>query len=92
MSKKFIQTVKKIDDLIGLEKTGSARELANKMRVSIRCVYNYIKLMKLRGAPIEYNRKKKTFVYIENGKFYFEFVRNSDDEGNQKRTTEWKNH
>lgn len=79
MSKKFIQSVKKIDYLISIQNTGSAKDLALKMRVSVRCIYNYIGLMKLRGAPIIYNRKKKSFSYIVNGKFYVEFVKETED-------------
>jgi hypothetical protein len=78
MSKKFFLHVKKLDALISRESTGSPAELAIKMRVSVRCVYNYIWLMREQGAPIIYNRKKKSFSYIEPGHFYFEFVKSDN--------------
>ncbi|MES2372926.1 MAG: HTH domain-containing protein [Bacteroidota bacterium] len=75
MSKKFIEAVKKLDHLIHMERTGSAQDLARKMRVSTRCIYNYIGIMRNTGAPIVYNRKKKTFVYLQDGVFHFGFVK-----------------
>jgi len=79
MSKKFLLKVDKIDSLIRAGNTGSPKDLAKKMRLSLRCVYNYIALMRSRGAPIEYNRKLKTFYYCIDGKFLFGFVNETED-------------
>lgn len=79
MSGKFIEGLKKLDHLIQCESTGTPGELAQKMRISVRCVYNYISLMKKKGAPISYNRKKRSFFYYECGAFHFGFVRETED-------------
>ncbi|HLD53777.1 MAG TPA: HTH domain-containing protein [Sediminibacterium sp.] len=73
MSKNFICTVKKLDHLICNANTGSAQDLARKMRLSTRCIYNYINIMKTNGAPIIYNRSRKSFIYQKSGNFYFGF-------------------
>jgi predicted DNA-binding transcriptional regulator YafY len=80
MTKKFIEAVKKLDHLIHMQRTGSAQDLARKMRVSTRCIYNYIGIMRNTGAPIVYNRKKKTFVYLQDGAFHFGFVKVTETE------------
>lgn len=79
MSKSFITTVKKLDHLICSKNTGSAQELARKLRLSTRCIYNYINIMKLYGAPIVYSRSRKSFVYLESGNFYFGFSQLSEE-------------
>jgi predicted DNA-binding transcriptional regulator YafY len=73
MSKTFINIVNKLDHLICNENTGSAQDLARKMRLSTRCVYNYINIMRKNGAPIIYSRSRKSFIYQESGNFYFGF-------------------
>lgn len=84
MSRKFMLTIKKLDHLICCENTGSAFDLAKKLRVSPRCIYNYINIMKLNGAPIVYNRKRRSFIYRVYGNFYFGFsqVISGDPNGN----------
>ncbi len=79
MSKKFLDSVQKLDHLICHEKTGSVKDLATKMRLSPRSVYNYIALMKSKGAPIYYSRTKRSFLYRENGNFCFGFLRPEED-------------
>ena len=76
MSRAFIESVNKLDHLICQKSTGTPTELARKMKVSTRCVHNYISFMKKKGAPITYNRKRKSYIYSESGMFYFGFLTN----------------
>ena len=86
MSKKFIESVKKLDHLILMESTGSAQDLAKKMRVSTRCIYNYINIMRHAGAPIVYIRKRKTFLYLQDGSFHFGFVKGTESYATEPET------
>ncbi len=71
----YIQRINRIDNLIRLKATGTAKELADKIGVSRRMVYNYIETMKELGAPIEYDSAKQTFYYSDNGKFYLGYLK-----------------
>jgi predicted DNA-binding transcriptional regulator YafY len=61
----YIERIKKMDDLIRNEQTGNADELAVKMEVSRATVFNYIEVLKSMGAQIEFNKKSKTFFYLD---------------------------
>ena len=53
-----------MDELIKMERTGNPRELAMKIVVSERTVYNYLDFMKTElQAPISYNTNKKSYCY-----------------------------
>lgn len=52
--------------------TGSPKELASKLLISERSVYNYIAFMKFElQAPIQYNYHKMTYVYHKPWEFKF---------------------
>lgn len=60
-----IRIIKKIHERIKTESTGTPKELASKLDVSERTVYNYIKFMREElKAPIRYNRMKDTYQYV----------------------------
>jgi predicted DNA-binding transcriptional regulator YafY len=61
----YIERIKKIDDLIRTEQTGNADELAMKMEVSRATVFNYLEVLKSMGAQIEFNKRNKTFYYLD---------------------------
>ncbi len=59
-----ILIIKKIHHKILSESTGNPKELALKLNVSERTIYNYIQFMKRElKAPIIYNRLKDCYQY-----------------------------
>ena len=62
-----ILIIKKIHSKILSGSTGKPKELALKLKVSERTIYNYIHFMKKElKAPIIYNRTKDTYQYDRN--------------------------
>ena len=62
---KQIERLQLINKLILQKKTGTPNELAERLGVSRRHIYNYIELMQCWGAPIKYSKLMKTFYYEE---------------------------
>lgn len=62
---KNLERLQQIHELIEAENTGTPGELANKMNVSERLVYNLIEQLKDFEAVISYSRKSKTYYYCE---------------------------
>ena len=58
-----ITILERVDSLIRRKATGSASELANRLGISRRSVYDIINIMKMMDAPIVYDNIRKTFVY-----------------------------
>ena len=62
-----ILIIKKIHSRISTASTGKPQELAYKLNVSERTIYNYIHFMRSElKAPIIYNRIKDTYLYNSN--------------------------
>lgn len=74
MYRKFISRIERIDALIHRKGTGTAQELAEKLGVSRRTVLEYLTLMKEKGAPIYFDRNRKTYCYSAEGNFKFLFT------------------
>ena len=59
-----IRVVIKIHELIKGERTGTPKELSNKLGLSVRTVFNYIFFMKTElNAPIIYDSQNKKYSY-----------------------------
>lgn len=61
-------TVEKLfymDELIRSESTGTAKELAAKLSISQRHVYNYLKTLNKIGKATRFDRAKNSYVYKE---------------------------
>lgn len=64
----YIDYWKLCDGLIKRNRTGSVEELAKRLGVSKSTVKNIIKSMRDKlGAPIEYNRDLKSYIYTRKG-------------------------
>ena len=62
-----IRIIKKLHDFITNERTGSPKELAEKLGVSERTVYSYISYMKVNmNAPIIFDMQKGSYLYNRN--------------------------
>jgi predicted DNA-binding transcriptional regulator YafY len=62
---KQLNRLQQIDQLIRQKRTGNADELAIKLKISRRQVYNWLNELKEIGLEIRYNRELRSFVYLK---------------------------
>ena len=74
MQKEIFQRLSRIDQLIRIKGTGTPSELADKIGISERRTYEYIRLMKDFGAPVLYSRQRKSYYYKQEGRFLIRFL------------------
>ncbi|WEK35471.1 MAG: HTH domain-containing protein [Candidatus Pseudobacter hemicellulosilyticus] len=74
MQKEIFQRLERIDQLIRIKATGTPTELADKLGISERSVYEYLNLMKEFGAPIKFNSYRQSYYYDEEGCFQISFL------------------
>lgn len=70
---KYIERLKRMDDLIRRKATGCADEFATKLGISKSQLYDELKEMKELGAPIEYCPTRKSYVYSAEARLTFTF-------------------
>lgn len=73
MPKYYFDRLEHLNDLIRRRSTGSPAQLAKKISVSKRTVYEYIDILKSLGAEIDYCRSSETYYYKAAGTFNFHF-------------------
>ena len=67
-----IRIIIRLNELIMAEQTGSPNELASKLGISVRTLYNYIAFMrKDMKAPITYDFQRLSYVYEVECEFNF---------------------
>jgi len=66
--RKYIERIQFVDKLIGKKATGNINVLARKLNLSKSGTEKFINEMKEVGFPITYCRKRKTYVYEQEGK------------------------
>lgn len=64
---KQIERLQLLSKLVGEKRTGSPKELAQRLSLSRRQLYSYLEFMKDYGMDIAYSRKANSFL-INNGK------------------------
>ena len=67
----------RLDDLIYHKNTGTPTHLAWKIGISQRSLFEYLRVLRDMGAPIEYSRKRRTYYYRYEGRFLICFVSKS---------------
>lgn len=61
--------------LVKTENTGTPKELSQKIQLSERMLYNYLKILKVKiHAPICYNSIKNTYYFSEPGTLNWEWT------------------
>ncbi len=70
---KYIDRLEYIHFLIKTKSTGSPEQLAKKMQVSKRTVYEYLKALEYLGAQIRYNTQLESYIYEISGDFQFRY-------------------
>ena len=58
-----LKLIERIDQLIRLKGTGSARDLAKRLGVSKSTVYDILEVMRLMGSDIDYCSIRKSYFY-----------------------------
>jgi len=76
--------IERIDQLIRLKATGSARELAKRVGVSKSSLYEILEVMKMMGAEISYCRYEKSYYYTAEKVLAIGFVEPMKIKGGKK--------
>ena len=59
-----IECLKRMDQMIRFQKTGSPDEFAEYMGLAKRTLYTYLKELKERGAEIKFNKFLNSYEYL----------------------------
>ncbi|WP_343328492.1 HTH domain-containing protein [Polaribacter staleyi] len=62
---KQLERLRKIHQYVKVGNTGTPNEFANKLNISESQLYNVLENLKIKGFPITYSRKLKSYVYLE---------------------------
>lgn len=66
---KYIDRIKRIDDLIKRKATGNAESFAKKLGISRSQLLQDLKELRELGAPIEFNTERQCYVYTRDYSF-----------------------
>jgi predicted DNA-binding transcriptional regulator YafY len=72
--KSLLHRLIRLDYLIHLKSTGTPANCAQKIGISERSLYDYLKILKEMGAPIKFSRNRGTYYYDEDGRFRISFI------------------
>ena len=72
--KSLLHRLIRLDHLISHKSTGTPADCAQKVGISERSLYDYLKLLKNMGAPVKFSRGRRTYYYTEGGNFHVSFV------------------
>ena len=86
---KYIERLKRMDNLIRRKATGNAQEFASKINVSPSQLFQDLKEMKELGAPIEYCTKRKSYCYKKDCRLILDFKEANHMRGGKNIYTEF---
>ncbi len=72
---KYVERLKRMDDLIRRKSTGCAEEFAEKLGISQSQLFQDLKEMKELGAPIEFSPHRGSYIYENEGHIIVDFVK-----------------
>jgi len=75
MPKYYFDRLDYLNTLIRKKSTGSPEQLAKKLQVSERTIFQYVEILRSLGAEIKYSRVKQSYYYARDGTFDFQFKR-----------------
>jgi predicted DNA-binding transcriptional regulator YafY len=78
--KSLLNRLIRLDYLIHLKATGKPSDCANRIGISERSLYDYLKILKEMGAPIKFSRNRGTYYYNEEGRFRISFLSDGSHE------------
>ena len=68
-----LERIERINLLIKTKSTGTPSQLANRLELSERRVYQLINLLKTLGAPVYFDKDRNSYCYSEDVRFTFGF-------------------
>ena len=77
--KSLLHRLIRLDHLIAHKSTGTPADCANKIGISERSLYDYLKILKEMGAPVRFSRDRRTYFYTEGGHFHVSFLTNEKE-------------
>ncbi|MDR8389589.1 hypothetical protein NC796_00480 [Aliifodinibius sp. S!AR15-10] len=80
--RKYLSRIRRLDALIRRKSTGPPEELADRLDISERWLYKFLRELKEEfDCPITYDHYKQSYVYEEQGKIIvgFEELTNSEE-------------
>lgn len=77
MPRKTLERIQIIDNLLSSSKTGNSFEFSRKLKISRSALFVYFSVMKRKGAPIIWDKKRNTYRYSTDGYFNITFIDNS---------------
>jgi predicted DNA-binding transcriptional regulator YafY len=72
--KSLLHRLVRLDHLIQYKSTGNPTSLAQKIGISERSLYDYLRILKDMGAPVRFSRGRRTYYYAEGGHFHISFL------------------
>jgi hypothetical protein len=73
MQKDILERLSRIDHLIRIKGTGTPAQLAKRLNLSERTIYDYISFLKGLGCPIKFDSFRESYYYEEEGYFIVAF-------------------
>jgi predicted DNA-binding transcriptional regulator YafY len=70
---KYFDRLQRLHRLISKKATGSPAELAHKLDLSERAIFEYIRMMRELGGPIAFCPVRRTYYYEREVQFHFGF-------------------
>ncbi len=78
---KYVDRLKRMDDLIRRRATGSAREFSRKINISESQLFMELKEMKELGAPIDYCHRSRSYYYKTDCRLVLNFDQSASTRG-----------
>jgi predicted DNA-binding transcriptional regulator YafY len=91
MQTEIFQRLERINYLIRIKGTGTPSELAQRMGLSERSIYQYLNLMKELGAPIKFSMYRQSYYYEEEGSFLICFFPKNKETPENEQPIEERN-
>lgn len=73
MQRDIFERLTRIDYLIRIKGTGTPAQLAERLNLSERSIYDYISFLKGLGCPIKFDSYRESYYYEEEGSFVIAF-------------------
>jgi predicted DNA-binding transcriptional regulator YafY len=77
--KSLLHRLIRLDHLIAHKSTGTPADCAQKIGISERSLFDYLKILKDMGAPVRFSRGRRTYYYSEGGRFHISFLRREEE-------------
>jgi len=73
-SVKLLSALSQMDQLIRFRETGTPKDFAYRLGISVRTLYNYLRILKELGADIQYNKYSQSYEYVSEIHLYVGYM------------------